>query len=113
MQVYLHTYTNNERERNLTEKPTAMSFSGSKKPSSEQLPLGQVTVNELDVGTSSPPLEVVPTSNLEKNAFSNLSAFGFCFAVLNTWVVLVVGLGSSLASGGPSAGTSLLKNASG
>jgi hypothetical protein len=40
---------------------------------------------------------------LAKNAFNNLSAFGFSFAVLNTWVVLVVGLGSGLASGGPSA----------
>ncbi|KAJ9127373.1 hypothetical protein QFC24_000780 [Naganishia onofrii] len=35
-------------------------------------------------------------------AFSGISAFGLCFAVLNTWCVLVVSLGSGLATGGPS-----------
>jgi hypothetical protein len=64
------------------------------------LPLSQVTVAELSDASVTPT-----TTELDKNAFNNLSAFGFSFAVLNTWVVLVVGLGSSLISGGPSAGT--------
>jgi len=34
-------------------------------------------------------------------SFSSLAAFGFCFAVLNSWVVLLAGLGAGLASGGP------------
>ncbi|KAK1925230.1 amino acid/polyamine transporter I [Papiliotrema laurentii] len=62
------------------------------------LPLSQVTVAELSDASVTPT-----TTELDKNAFNNLSAFGFSFAVLNTWVVLVVGLGSSLISGGPSA----------
>jgi hypothetical protein len=52
------------------------------------------------------PTSITPQTNdtpLVKNAFNGLSAFGFAFSVLNTWVVLVVGLGSGLASGGPSA----------
>jgi hypothetical protein len=32
-----------------------------------------------------------------------MAAFGFCFAVLNTWVVLLAGLGAGLSSGGPTA----------
>lgn len=44
---------------------------------------------------------------LAQGSFSVLSAFGFAFAVLNSWCVLVVGLGSGLASGGPSARESL------
>lgn len=75
----------------------------SKKSSDDNCPSDQVAVQELVVNDSPP--EVV-TQPLDKNAFNNLSAFGFCFSVLNTWVVLVVGLGASLMSGGPSAGKS-------
>lgn len=38
-----------------------------------------------------------------KGTFSLLSAFGLAFSVINSWVVLVVGLGSGLTSGGSSA----------
>lgn len=42
-------------------------------------------------------------NGLDRNAFSPLTAFGLAFSVINSWVVLVVGLGSGLVSGGPSA----------
>jgi hypothetical protein len=44
----------------------------------------------------------VADSDIEKASFSFLSAFGLAFSVINSWVVLVVGLGSGLISGGPS-----------
>lgn len=71
----------------------------------------------MDKKVDYPPEQVVPVgvaildsqehpqviTPLNTNAFSGLSAFGFGFAVLNTWVGLVVGLGAGLAAGGPSA----------
>lgn len=49
------------------------------------------------------PSGTVDQAPLVKNAFSPLGALAFGFAVINSWVVLVVGLGSGLASGGPTA----------
>jgi len=77
-----------------------MSHSPDKKAAFTSPPLDTAIVAELDVLNA--PHDVEP----EAKAFSNVSAFGFAFAVLNTWVVLVVGLGSALLSGGPSAGES-------
>jgi len=45
---------------------------------------------------------------LEKS-FTSMAAFGFCFAVLNSWVVLLAGLGAGLSSGGPTACKYLLR----
>ncbi|WRT67526.1 uncharacterized protein IL334_004498 [Kwoniella shivajii] len=45
---------------------------------------------------------IVTHPGLEKNTSSPLTAFGLAFSVINSWVVLVVGLGSGLVSGGPS-----------
>ena len=45
--------------------------------------------------------EALPVQ-LEKS-FTSMAAFGFCFAVLNSWVVLLAGLGAGLSSGGPTA----------
>jgi hypothetical protein len=46
--------------------------------------------------------EQAPPAQLQQS-FSGMAAFGFCFAVLNTWVVLLAGLGAGLSSGGPTA----------
>jgi hypothetical protein len=84
----------------VAETNVGMSHSPDKKPSFASPPLEPTIVAELDVLASS------PAADSNAKAFSNVSAFGFAFAVLNTWVVLVVGLGSALLSGGPSAGRS-------
>jgi hypothetical protein len=44
--------------------------------------------------------EQAPPAQLQQS-FSGMAAFGFCFAVLNTWVVLLAGLKAGLSSGGP------------
>ncbi|WVQ71766.1 hypothetical protein IAR50_001307 [Cryptococcus sp. DSM 104548] len=40
--------------------------------------------------------------HLNRTRYTPLSAFGFCFCLLSTWIVLTTGLGSALTAGGPS-----------
>ncbi|WVW83085.1 hypothetical protein I302_105103 [Kwoniella bestiolae CBS 10118] len=82
-------------------QPVGMSQPSSSKPSPK--PAAEETViNIVDSDTVAvAPLET--PEGLDTNAFSPLTAFGLAFSVINSWVVLVVGLGSGLISGGPSA----------
>ncbi|WWC88938.1 uncharacterized protein L201_003853 [Kwoniella dendrophila CBS 6074] len=63
-------------------------------------PTTTVDVVEFDPAPSEEKPDLVV---LDRNVFSPLTAFGLAFSVINSWVVLVVGLGSGLISGGPSA----------
>jgi hypothetical protein len=40
---------------------------------------------------------------LVKNSFTFINVFSLAFSCINSWVVLVVGLGAGLSSGGPTA----------
>jgi hypothetical protein len=40
---------------------------------------------------------------IKRDNFTLFGAFGLAFSVINSWVVLVVGLGAGLVAGGPSA----------
>ncbi|WWC93171.1 hypothetical protein V866_000004 [Kwoniella sp. B9012] len=73
----------------------------SSKQSTELLP-NPTTINIVDSDTVAVNSLQTP-KGLDREAFSPLTAFGLAFSVINTWVVLVVGLGSGLVSGGPSA----------
>lgn len=46
---------------------------------------------------------IVTPSGIKKDNFTLFGAFGLAFSVINSWVVLVVGLGAGLVAGGPSA----------
>lgn len=67
-----------------------------KTSSTPKQPVSETAIFVLQVGDD----DVQPVQ-LE-NSFSSFAAFGFCFGVLNTWVVLLTGLGAGLISGGPS-----------
>ncbi|WWC62351.1 uncharacterized protein I303_104947 [Kwoniella dejecticola CBS 10117] len=74
--------------------------SGSKTPPKQTSVTANVNVLDTDQVIDH---HIITPEGLEKNAFSPLTAFGLAFSVINSWVVLVVGLGSGLISGGPSA----------
>ncbi|KAK6911065.1 hypothetical protein I203_105100 [Kwoniella mangroviensis CBS 8507] len=81
--------------------PMANKTLSSSKQSTELLP-NPTTINIVDSDTAAVDGLQTP-KGLDREAFGPLTAFGLAFSVINSWVVLVVGLGSGLVSGGPSA----------
>ena len=46
---------------------------------------------------------IVTPLGIQKDNFTLFGAFGLAFSVINSWVVIVVGLGAGLVACGPSA----------
>ena len=74
-----------------------------------QLPFKGPSPKDIEHDHSVKVIEAAPQdaiftpTGVEKDNFTLFGAFGLAFSVINSWVVLVVGLGAGLVAGGPSA----------